>query len=394
MKKNEATEAIEAAEVVETVEVAETAETAEAVDVVEVAAAAKVNLALLVGPRRSDGFHEVFSLMLPVTLADLVTVRLTPGAELSVNCDVCPGEGNLAAKAVHELEKRLERPLELSVTIVKRIPHAAGLGGGSSDAAATIVAVERLLGLHLPTRVKYEAAAAVGADVPFFLWPGAQIAMGRGNVLRAAPLPQPLHLVIVVPRLKLSTAQVYEWRDEQTQPTVAEFASRAARLVTAVAGLNEPADLAGLIANDLEEAVVTRHPEVAALRERMRELDARAVAMSGSGSAVFGLFADEDAAIAARARLAIGSDAPSVFYVTDLQPPRTLAAARAYDPERTAPQRASSQRTGAQRASAPSAAPESSATCKSAPQRVVAPPAAASRRPKRSGRPRPPKGAV
>ena len=363
MKKDKAAEAAEAAGVVET------AETGGTVEVVEVAAAAKVNLALLVGPRRSDGFHEVFSLMLPVTLADLITVCLTPGTALSVNCEVCPGEGNLAAKAVHELEKRLERSLELAVTIIKRIPHAAGLGGGSSDAAATIVAVERLLGLHLPTKVKYEAAAAVGADVPFFLWPGAQIAMGRGNVLRAAPLPQPLHLVIAVPELKLSTAQGYEWRDEQTQLTVAEFASRAARLVTAVAGRNEPADLAGLIANDLEASVVTRHPEVAALRERMLGLGALAVAMSGSGSAVFGLFADEDAAIAARARLAIGPDSPHVFYVTDLQPPHTLAAARAYDPERTAPP-------------------------KPAPARVVAPPAAAPRRPKRSGRPRPPKGAA
>ena len=115
--------------------------------VAQVAAPAKINLGLLVGPVRSDGFHEIFSPMLPVTLADLVTARPAPaGAGLAVECDVAPGEDNLAAKAVRELERRLGRSFDVRLSIAKRVPAAAGLGGGSSDAAAALTAVERLFG--------------------------------------------------------------------------------------------------------------------------------------------------------------------------------------------------------------------------------------------------------
>ena len=116
---------------------------------VEVAAPAKLNLALLVGPVRPDGFHEIASLMLPVTLADHVTVERTPGAGLDVVCDVAPGADNLAAKLVRELEERLDRSFEVRVTIDKRVPPGGGLGGGSSDAAATLLALERLFSLDL-----------------------------------------------------------------------------------------------------------------------------------------------------------------------------------------------------------------------------------------------------
>lgn len=364
-------------------------------EVVDVAALAKVNLALLVGPLRADGYHEIFSLMLPVTLADLVTVRLTPGSALSVNCAVCPGEGNLAAKAVHELEKRLERPLELAVTITKRIPSAAGLGGGSSDAAATIIAVERLLGLDLPTKVKYEVASAVGADVPFFFWPGPQIAMGRGNVLRAAPLPQPLHLVIAVPDVQLPTVQVYRWRDELAPSTLAEFAPRTARLVSAIDALAEPADVAGLIENDLEAPVKARHREVVALLQRLDELGALAAGMSGSGSAVFGLFANEDTAAEARDRLASGALPVRVFHVTDVQvPPRPVPSQQAQ--ARAAAEEAKADRAGRKphAGQRPHGAGEPGAGKPAGRHASPKPPAAAPPRPKRSGRRRPPKGAA
>ena len=180
--------------------------------VVEVAAPAKINLALLVGPVRSDGFHEIFSPMLPVTLADLVTARPAPaGAGLAVECAVAPGEDNLAARAVRELERRLERTFDVRLSVVKRVPVAAGLGGGSSDAAAALTAVDRLFDLDLPTRLLYEVAAAVGSDVPFFLWPGPQLSMGRGTVLKEIELPEPLHVVIALPGLALATADVYRW---------------------------------------------------------------------------------------------------------------------------------------------------------------------------------------
>ena len=207
-------------------------------DRVEIAAPAKLNLALLVGPVRPDGFHEVASLMLPITLADRVVVERTPGAGLDVVCDVAPGADNLAAKLLRELGERLGRSFEVRVTIEKRVPPGGGLGGGSSDAAATLLAVERLFSLDLSTKVLYDVAAAVGSDVPFFLWPGPQLAMGRGQVLKELALPA-LHLVVAMPDIGLSTAAVYRWRDEDAEVTLKEFAPRARLLSSRAPGRHD-----------------------------------------------------------------------------------------------------------------------------------------------------------
>jgi 4-diphosphocytidyl-2-C-methyl-D-erythritol kinase len=281
----------------------------------ELAAPAKLNLTLLVGPRRPDGFHEIASLMLPVTLADRVTVERTPGVGLDVVCEVAPGEQNLAAKLVRTLEARLERTFDVRVSIAKQIPPGAGLGGGSSDAAATLLALERLYGLDLSPQLRYEVAGAVGSDVPFFLWPGPQLAMGRGQVLKPFDLPA-LHLVVAVPELVLSTAAVYGWRDDDAEAGLAEFAPRARRLSQSLPAALTAADVAALVHNDLEESVVARRPQVGVLVDRMTSLGALAAALTGSGSAVFGLFADEVAASRARAQLA----PTRAWYVTDLQP--------------------------------------------------------------------------
>ena len=291
---------------------------------VEVAAPAKVNLALLIGPVRRDGFHEVFSLMVPVTLGDLVVAEAPVGDELVVDCAVCAGEENLAARAVRELEARLGWPLPVRLTIHKRVPHAAGLGGGSSDAAAALRAVERLYDLEIPPRMLHEAAAAVGSDVPFFLWRGPQLAMGRGSVLKAVELPEPLHFVIGVPDVELPTKLVYGWRDADVTVTLPEFAARTARLVSAVEAAAVPADIAALMDNDLESHVTARRPEIAAVKAAMLQAGALAAAMSGSGSAVFGLFDTPENAEAARAALIARAGLPAarVFTATDLQPGR------------------------------------------------------------------------
>jgi 4-diphosphocytidyl-2-C-methyl-D-erythritol kinase len=281
----------------------------------EVTAPAKLNLALLVGPLRPDGFHEIASLMAPVTLADRVVVERTPGAGLDVVCDVAPGEQNLAAKLVRELEARLQRTFEVRVTIEKRVPHGGGLGGGSSDAAATLIALERLFALELSARLRHDVAAVVGSDVPFFLWPGPQLVMGRGLLLKEVALPR-LHLVIAVPDLGLSTAAVYSWRDEDAETTLKEFAPRARALSARVQAAQTVEDVAALVHNDLEASVTARQPAVAELRDRLFAEGALAAAMTGSGAAVFGLFADEEAASRARAALA-----PSrAWCVSDLQP--------------------------------------------------------------------------
>ena len=282
---------------------------------VELAAPAKLNLALLVGPVRPDGFHEIASLMVPVTLADRVIVEKTPGAGLDVVSDVAPGADNLAAKMTRELEERLGRSFEVRVTIEKRVPAGGGLGGGSSDAAATLLALERLFALELSSRLRYEAAAAVGSDVPFFLWPGPQLAMGRGQVLKDVALPA-LHLVIAMPDIGLSTAAVYRWRDEDAEATLKEFAPRVRLLSARAQAAKTARDVAALVANDLEPSVVARKEKVGELLERLRGAGALAAAMTGSGAAVFGVFATEAKAMAAREAAAPAR----AWYVTDLQP--------------------------------------------------------------------------
>jgi 4-diphosphocytidyl-2-C-methyl-D-erythritol kinase len=262
-------------------------------DRVEIAAPAKLNLALLVGPVRPDGFHEIASLMLPITLSDRVVVERTPGAGLDVVCDVAPGADNLAAKAIRELGGRLDRSFEVRVTIEKRVPSGGGLGGGSSDAAAALLAVERLFSLDLSTKVLYDVATAVGSDVPFFLRPGPQLAMGRGQVLKDVVLPA-LHLVVAIPDIGLSTAAVYRWRDEDAEVTLKDFAPRARSLASKAQAAETLKDVAALVANDLEPSVVARKQKVGELLERLRSA---------------GALAARAAAAPARA-----------WYVTDLQP--------------------------------------------------------------------------
>jgi 4-diphosphocytidyl-2-C-methyl-D-erythritol kinase len=283
--------------------------------VTEVAAPAKLNLALLVGPSRPDGFHEIASLMVPVTLADRVLVERTPGAGLDVVCEVAPGEQNLAAKLVRELEARLERRFEVKVTIDKRIPPGGGLGGGSSDAAATLAAIEDLFSLELSDKVRHEVAAAVGSDVPFFLWPGAQFVMGRGQVLKAVELPE-LSFVIAMPDLGLSTAAVYRWRDEDAEASLRDFIPRARDLSGRIQAARTVTDVAALVHNDLQASVTARKPAVTELCERMAAAGALGAAMTGSGAAVFGIFAGEEEASAARARLATAR----AWCAGDLQP--------------------------------------------------------------------------
>lgn len=285
---------------------------------VSVVAPAKVNLALLVGPVRRDGFHEIASLMVPVTLADTLTVQHTPGRHLRVDCAVAPGDENLSARMVRELETRLGRRFEVHIAIAKRVPAGAGLGGGSSDAAATLLALERLFDLEVEPRLRYEVAAAVGSDVPFFLWPGPQFATGRGQVLKPVDLPE-LHLVIADPGISLSTPEVYGWRDEDGTNDLAAFVPRQRRLSRQAQAASTVADVAGLVHNDLEQSVAPRRPEVGALRAQLLAQGAVAAAMSGSGAAVFGLFPDGETAGRARAALS----PTRAWHVTDLQAARS-----------------------------------------------------------------------
>lgn len=256
-----------------------------------ISAPAKINLRLLVGPPRTDGYHPVDSLMVALDgLADTVMV-----APADVRRVVCPGveeRANLAWYALDALEAAVGRQLPCEVTIDKRIPAQAGLGGGSSDAAATLHGANHLFGLGLSLQELELIAGRVGSDVPFFIRGGAQWARGRGEILSDATTPQ-FAALLVKPDVGLATADVYRAFDALPMPERST-------------DHHVPTDFAGLVEwmrNDLWQAALHCAPELAQVAARLiDEAGAHATLLCGSGSAVAGLFPTRADAAAAAAR--------------------------------------------------------------------------------------------
>jgi 4-diphosphocytidyl-2-C-methyl-D-erythritol kinase len=248
---------------------------------------AKVNLDLRVLGTRPDGYHELRTVFQTIELHDAIVCTAKSGP-FSLSCRT-PGvpldETNLVWRAAAELWAALGRPgqpCDTLVTIKKAIPLESGLGGGSADAAAALQVLARLWG-GAPLSLLRDVAARIGADVPFFLSGGTALGLGRGEEIY--PLVDlPVHWVVIVrPPYGVSTAEAYAWYDEDR-----------------AAGIREPRELqilpvpwptrAAQMINDLEPPVVRRHPEIGTLKTALRDAGAVAAAMSGSGSAVFGLF--------------------------------------------------------------------------------------------------------
>jgi len=256
------------------------------------AAPAKVNLVLRVGPPRADGFHELVTLMVPLDLADEVTVVVRDGPG-SVTCR-CPGHpdldgpGNLAARAAEALRSRLGRRDGVAIRIEKRIPVVAGLGGGSSDAAAVLRCLARAWGVR-DRLLLAEIGLSVGSDVPFFLGSGPAWARGRGERLRpASPLPR--HLVLLYPRdpaLAIRAGDAYRWLDEDRAGVVPRRGRPSSR---------HPE-------NDLMAPCLARRPSLEALRGWLADAGAAAPIMSGSGPTVVGSYAGAGPARAAARQL-------------------------------------------------------------------------------------------
>ncbi|HJR66527.1 MAG TPA: 4-(cytidine 5'-diphospho)-2-C-methyl-D-erythritol kinase [Gemmatimonadaceae bacterium] len=262
-----------------------------------VVAQAKVNLALRVGPRRPDGYHELATIFARIELADDVVVRvLRTGVTVTVRRggapdeSVGPPERNLALRAAHAYMSETQWPPGCAIDIEKRIPVGAGLGGGSADAAAVLRALESLspspVGIARLTRI----GASLGADVPFLAL-GSPLALGtgRGDVVEALePLP-PRWLALVQPSFSVSTADAYAWLDaDRGLGDAGPLDSDALRMAA-----RDWAALAAMATNDLQEVVVARYPLIERYCEQLRRAGARLAMMSGSGSAVFGLYADE-----------------------------------------------------------------------------------------------------
>ncbi len=254
---------------------------------------AKVNLDLRVLGTRPDGYHELRTVFQSIDLHDTLLCATRPGP-FALKCrtsGVPLDESNLVWKAAAALWTAIGRPGTLSdivISIRKEIPMQAGLGGGSADAAATLLALARLWG-GVPLPLIRDVAGGIGADVAYFLSGGTALGLGRGEEIY--PLVDlPTHWVVVVqPPYGISTAEAYSWYDDDRAAGVREH--REPQMLP----VPWPTRAAQMI-NDLEPPVVRRHPEIGAFKTVLREAGAVASAMSGSGSAVFGLFRTQAAA--------------------------------------------------------------------------------------------------
>ncbi len=277
-------------------------------------ACAKINLFLRVIGRRADGYHELDSIFVPISLCDRIAIEIRPAAAASVTlrCSVAAladAEKNLAARAARAFLNAFDLRAHVIIDLDKRIPAGAGLGGGSSDAGTVLSAMAALSRIHAPERLA-EIAVGLGADVPFFLDPRPARVTGIGEkIAPIVPFPK-LHLVIAVPPAEVSTAAVFKalrpdaWSGAAPQPEVAEI----------VAGRIGSAHLV----NDLAAPAMELYPEIAKLKLLMEAESALAAQMSGSGGAVFGIFRDAPAADRAARSLAGKAIHASVFAADSL----------------------------------------------------------------------------
>lgn len=259
---------------------------------VEISAPAKLNLYLEVLQQRADGYHEVESLMVPVGLVDTLLFRPMQNGRIHLACDAVglPGgtgelptsSENLVCRALEALRTRAGSRLGAEVRLVKRIPIGAGMGGGSSDAAAALVAGNVGWGLGLSWAELHELAAGLGSDVPFFLCGGPAVCRGRGERVEPVAGLGRLHFVVCMPPASLSTREVYGACVPAGRP------GAFSGLLVALRHGNLA--LAGrLLHNRLEEAAARLSAWVARLRREFAHLDVLGACLTGSGTAYFGL---------------------------------------------------------------------------------------------------------
>jgi 4-diphosphocytidyl-2-C-methyl-D-erythritol kinase len=250
---------------------------------------AKVNLFLRVISTREDGYHEIESLVVPISLADRIVVR--PAEELRVEIvgepAFSPGGLNLALVAALALADACAEAGGALVEIEKRIPVAGGLGGGSADAAATLLALNELWGCEVDAATLEQIGERVGSDVPAMLFRESVLMGGRGERLAPAEVP-PFHWVLIRLGFGVRSPDAYRWWDEDGGGTGPD---PDALLAAATAGDAEA--LGPLLFNDLERPVAARHPEIGEATRGLIESGALGAIMSGSGSSVIGLARDE-----------------------------------------------------------------------------------------------------
>lgn len=271
---------------------------------------AKVNLGLRILDRRPDGFHELRTVFQTVSLADRLRVGYEPAEAISVELHCSDPElqtaDNLVCRAARLLLSRLSMGGRVEIRLEKRIPYGAGLGGGSSDAAAVLLALELLIEPQPPFEVLYRTGCELGSDVPFFLWGGRAVGVGRGEEIYAQPDPPRTWMLIVAPQVGVPTAEAYRKlsaaRGDALTPDCKGFI-----VSSFCAGFRAPKsrglDADVNWANDFEETVFDSLPALKSLKQRLYEAGAARALLSGSGSALFGVFSGREQARQAKEAL-------------------------------------------------------------------------------------------
>lgn len=261
-------------------------------------APAKINLGLHVLRKRPDGFHDIETVFAPIGWSD--RLEWHPGDLFAFTCDdpsLPTDEGNLCVQAVRRFEEAADLTMRGRLHLEKLVPYGAGLGSGSSDAAATLQLMNEAAGHSLDRETLHALAADIGSDVPFFLQRGWAYGTGRGTqleVLDCRPTAAVGFIVVAVPPVEVSTPAAYSW----VQPGDDDRAD----LVQLVCK-EEPADWTERLVNDFEQPVADQVPEVADVLRRLRETEAEYVSLSGSGAASFALYRSEERARAAMSAL-------------------------------------------------------------------------------------------
>jgi len=258
----------------------------------EEVAPAKINLSLRVLRRRDDGFHEIETRMVPISVYDSIQIEPAAAFEFGADDPALPmGKDNLVVRAAELFFSQIKREPKVRIILTKKIPHGAGLGGGSSDAAATLRLLNRFSDAKLPMEQLSALAAELGSDVPFFLSGGPAICRGRGELIEPAALPARLNLLLLKPPFGVATPWAYaRWGDAQEIPDATY----------------SPQQFAGQIfVNDLERPVFEKFVFLARIKSWLLAQPQIAVAlMAGSGSTMFAILPDRASshALIAKAR--------------------------------------------------------------------------------------------
>ncbi|MGA2976737.1 MAG: 4-(cytidine 5'-diphospho)-2-C-methyl-D-erythritol kinase [Spirochaetia bacterium] len=269
-------------------------------------APAKVNLHLEVLKLRPDGYHDIVSIFQEVSLADILHVRAAGGpGEIRITGDFdFPPENNIITRVIRSFRDQTGLTAGIEVEVEKKIPIAAGLGGGSSDAAAMLRCLAALFDIEMPPQLSRALAADLGSDVPFFLGVPAAVVEGRGELLSPLTPRVDFAIAAVLPGVRISTAEAFQALErEGTRPEVGLSPAQLRQIYAAMPPAQWP------FGNSFDAVICALHPKVERARDALRAAGACSARLTGSGSTVIGIFSDPDEARACIARLSAAGHA-------------------------------------------------------------------------------------